>query len=395
VTKPALPSIDAGHDEWLVYADQLQSLGDPRGELITLNHSVASGSAPRARDEFVRTNAEKLLGAAGKRIDAMRLGWRWMWIDTAEVVAQRDEDAAAVAALLESPACGNLRALTIAGDPKSENDKIDLSPALAAVASRGLPASCRALSLVDQRAARSTSVIATFYDPPNNLVDFGPLGPLWPKLQHLKHLHVSVSDSMQVDWGEIASTSLVSFRVDSLTSGGRDEIPEAFDRASWPNLEELSLRLPESWTSSIPDDANGYTRPYEDRDEDEYGEDDPYHDDFDWSRRLGELLESLKRTKLKRLALTSFASAAGVLLAIRDTGLPDSVVELDFSDSSFGDQEAEELLQDQSLIRRVKRLVLERVPASKESLEPIRARGIEVVHSEGMGATYRFLVGME
>src|SRR5687767_2965443 len=231
------PSINAPSEEWLVYADQLQSQGDPRGELIALNHAIAGGNSPEARDKFVKTNAERLLGPAGGKIDALRLSWRWIWIDKAEVIAKKDGDAIAAAALLDSPLAAEMTELTLTGDPSSASDTIDLTSAVSAVANKGLPASCRSLSLIDARAARSSTVIATFYDPPNNLVELGELGALWSKLGKVERLHLSVNDMMQVQWGSIEAPALKSLRVDCLTSGGRDEIPEAFDEANWPNLE--------------------------------------------------------------------------------------------------------------------------------------------------------------
>ena len=52
-------------------------------------------------------------------------------------------------------------------------------------------------------------------------------------------------------------------------------------------------------------------------------------------------------------------------------------------------------MRDDGLLRRVKRLVLRNVPATKEQIAPLVGRGLDVTHSEGAGATYRFLVGIE
>ena len=165
------------------------------------------------------------------------------------------------------------------------------------------------------------------------MIEFGELGPLWSKLGRVERVHFSVNDMMQVKWGEIALPSVKSFRVDCLTCGGQAEIPDAFAEANWPHLEELALRLPEAWTFSIPDDPNGYVRPYVDRDDEEYEDDDGYHDGFDWSGPLESLLTSLAKTRLKKLALTSFASPSSVLETLRSVGLPETLVELDLSDS--------------------------------------------------------------
>jgi hypothetical protein len=390
------PGIDASDSEWLVYADQLQHAHDARGELIVLNHGVRGGQPPAALDAFVKAHAEEVLGPAGRFVDRMKLEWRWLYVDAAEVAARSTEDAHAVHALLSSPAAGMLRSLQVGGDAATENDRIELDAVAAHVGSKGAPDSLRSLALIDLRAARSTSVIATFYDPPPNVVTFGELGALWPKMSKLEHLHLSTSDGLQLDLGAIALPLLRTFRFDCLTWGGRDDLPEALQSAAWPSLESFELRLPEFWTFSIPDDPSGYTRPYADREEDdEYGDDDGYHEPVAWGRHLGPVLASLGKTKLQRLALTSFESARSVVETIRDTGLPETVRELDFSDSSITGDDLAVLFAKTTAVRGVKRLVLNRTPVAADAIEALRGRGLDVVHSSGGGATYRFLVGME
>ncbi len=400
MTLSRVPPVDAGADEWLVFADELQTSGDVRGELIALNHAVEAGEPAEARDAFVRAHAEQLLGAAGAHLEAFALEWRWLHIDSAKVVARDSDGASAVRALLICPSASELRALTIAGDAATEQDQIDLSSAIAHLVAHGLPASCRALTLLDERAARSTSVIATFYDPPNNLVGFGDLGALWPKLSRIEQLHLSVSDAAQLELGLIVAPSLKSFRIDCLTWAGRDEIPDALENASWPNLETLELRLPEAWTFSTPDDFKGYTRPYDGReDADEYydeDEDDGYHEDLDWARRLAPLLESLRKTKLRRLALTSFQSVSTVLDAIENAGLPATVVELDLSESAIDGAAVERIVAGRKAnMPGLERLILDSTPVSGPDVLRLCEAGLEVVHSEGSGPKYRFLVGME
>ena len=73
MTSPTQPPLDAPDDQWLVYADALQEAGDPRGELIALNHDVEKGGATQQRDAFVKQHAEALLGAAGAHLQAYGL----------------------------------------------------------------------------------------------------------------------------------------------------------------------------------------------------------------------------------------------------------------------------------------------------------------------------------
>lgn len=396
---PRQPDLSASSEDWLVFADQLSNDGDPRGELIMLNHAIETGQSKSTadRDAFVEANADALLGPLAKYVGALRLHWRWLSVDRIELFAHSTDDAAAMAAILEAPFAQDLVELSIGGDPRTESDQIDLSQAIAAVVSRGLPQSCRTLSLVDGRAARSTSVIATFYDPPKNLVDFGDLGALWGALGHVTDLRISCSDAAQIQYGAIQAPSLEHFQVDCLTWGGRDDISNALIEASWPNLRSLALRLPETWTHSIADDDQGYTRPYADREDeydDYYDEDDGYHDGFDWSR-LRQLLATLKDKPLTRLALTSFESTQAVLDALADAKLPASLEDLDLSDSALDERAVEWMATHKDVVGRLKRLIVKKTPLSDADLGRLKEMIPEVVHSPGSGPTYRFLVGME
>ena len=62
MTIPNQPKLDAPDDQWLVYADALQSSGDARGELIMLNAAVAEGSSSSDRDAYLDRHAKAIYG---------------------------------------------------------------------------------------------------------------------------------------------------------------------------------------------------------------------------------------------------------------------------------------------------------------------------------------------
>ena len=123
-------AIAAAPDEiepYLVYADWLQSRGDPRGELITLQHAMrAAGNTEgfakfRVHEEVLRErHAIEWLGervvAAGARA---RFVWAMGFVDSAVLYDTRDPDQLVlpdlVAALLASTSGWLVRTLTLRG----------------------------------------------------------------------------------------------------------------------------------------------------------------------------------------------------------------------------------------------------------------------------------------
>lgn len=390
------PSIHAPSSEWLVYADALQEARDPRGELIVLNHAADEGKSIAERDAFVTGNAEALLGEAGSRIDAYRLRWRFCFVDSAEVVVRPNDDGSKlVADLLASPAAAHLRELAVVGVMGEQ--PVELTPAMVAVAQK-LPTSCTTLRFIDDRASKTTLLASRDFEPEQNGVLLDTLEPFW-KIPTLERLHVSVTDAHQIELGKIEAPSLRSFVFHNLrfadTIGDARGMIGKLASAAWPNLEELEIRLPETWVANVPDDTGAYVECYagnddwEDRmDEAEEGE----NEGVDWSD-LRPLLEALKKSRLKRLALTSFDSWQSLLDTIAAAGLPPALEELDLSDSSIGD--VEWFLGNEPLLAPLKRLVLERTSITDEDAKRLASLGPAIVHSNGTGARYRYLVGCE
>jgi hypothetical protein len=388
---PKQPSLDAPSSEWLVYADALQQAGDPRGELIAL---TAAGKNP---DAYVRDHAEGLLGDAAKHLASYRLLWRLCFVDEAEVVAQATAGAAdAVRALLESPVASQLSVLSIAGLPEGE-ERIDLSEAVAVVASHGLPASCKTLELIDERAEAVSTLVSRDFDPGPNLVQFGALAPIFA-LPALERLTISVADPMQLELGGVDAPNLRAFTLRDLrladTYGAQPDVVGALAAARFPKLESFELRLVEQWVANVPDDSDAYVGLGADVGGDD-GPDDGDNEGTNWNDAIGELLRALKTLPLKRLALTSFESAQSLLEALQAAGLPPGLEELDLSDSSFSSDEAAWLVKNGSLVSGLKRLVLKGTVLEAGDVKALTALGPQVEYTPGGGAKYRFVVGME
>jgi hypothetical protein len=397
MTQPHPPSLDAPTADWLVYADALQEARDPRGELIVLNQAVDGGVSVEARDAFVTKNAQALLGGAGARIDAYRLKWRFCFVETAEVVVRSGDDGKQlVEDLLASPASAHVREIALVG-VMGGNAPIDLTGAMAVLAAK-LPASCRSVAFIDDRAAKTTLLVSRDFDPDANRVTLGSLEPFW-SLPGLERIHISVADGQEVELGAINAPNLRSFVFHCLryagTYGDASPITGAFAGADWPKLETFEVRLAETWVANIPADENAYVEKYsgdedwEDRmDEAEEGE----NEGVNWNE-LDPVLATLAKSPLKRLALTSFDSSQSLLDTLASRGLPPTLEELDLSDSSVS--EADWFVANKALFAPLKRLVLERTSLSDDDAKKLASLGPEIVHSSGGGARYRYLVGCE
>lgn len=404
MTTPSQPDINTPEDQWLVYADALQEAGDPRGELIALNKKVAGGADPAERDAFVREHAAALLGGAAAHVGSYELGWRGATsvLERATVrVGPGDDPAVLVGALLDTAAAAGLAAITLMGVAASDGDRIDLAPGVARLVA-GLPEGCTAVSLVDERAGRSQSLISRDYDPMENLVQLGSLTELCA-LPRLERLRIVTADPYQTDFRDLEAPGLRSFALHglrfALAYDAPSELATQIAGVKWPKLEELELTLAETWTASVPSEDGCYVSAYADMEDadylEEYGEDDGWNEGVPWTQELAGILGNLKQTPLRRLALTSFDSAAQLLEALVEHGLPETLEELDLSDSSLAGEHVQHFLEHQETYGGLKRLVLEGTLITEAEAAALAALGPEIRHSEGGGARYRYLVGME
>jgi hypothetical protein len=296
-----------------------------------------------------------------------------------------------------------LGSLSLVGVPAGDQEKIDLSGGVAQLV-KGLPESCRSVALIDDRAARSESLISRDYAPGDNLVSFGSIAGLVPRLERLR---IVTADPYQIGFRDLDAPDLRSFVLHGLryaeAYGAPSDLSDQLGSVKWPRLEEFEARLAETWTFSVPDETGAYVAVYasmEDADDyyyDEYEDDEGWNEGVPWSEELADVLQNLKQTPLKRLALTSFDSAAQLLEALRDHGLPATLEELDLSESSIGSEHVQLFLDSRELFGGLKRLVLNETLLTSEDLATLRDAGLgpEIEHTPGGGARYRFLVGME
>ena len=392
------PSLDDAKDNWLVYADALQSAGDPRGELIILNQAVADGSSAADRDAYLDRNADAIFGGLAQHRGAVEIDWKYcvprcLTLD----VGAKDNAAALMKALLGSPLAAAMQTLRVVAKT-SLGDRIELGPALSQL-KQGLPRSCAELELVDERAKRSRIMSSSDYDPGRNLVDFGKLGALWA-IPHLRRLHLWVADTEQVDVGTIDAPELRDFSLLGLRwaepYNGPTTLGEALGAASWPKLQRLALRLPETFTYSWPEQDGAYvpvSRYEEEPAYDDYYDDEGWSEGANWRVELGGMLQRLQDTALEQLSLTSFASPDNLLAALDEHGLPPTLRVLDLSHSDVRDENLQWFLDHAEQLAKLERIDLSGTLVSDAS--PLRELGPEIVHSSGEGAIHRFSVGME
>jgi hypothetical protein len=386
------PPLDAPDEEWLVWGDAMQQIGDPRGELIALANTPQF--AP-----YVKHHADALFGReVGRyvRKNTMRVTWNRARVDVMEV---RIDEAAngpqMFADLIQSPIAPQMRGLAIVGVPPAQTGRdekvLDLTTTLGWFREMDLPKNWTSLSLIDDRARDAKYMITRDFQPEPNIVVFGPLPTLWPALAHLEELRVVVADPAQIQFGTIRLPELRAFALDCLY--WTDGTGALLAQAEWPKLSSIALRFVEDFTINNPDDRHAY-RPVYRWEHDE--RDDPFasraRDYVDRGDDLRALFEALQRLPLQRLALTSFNDASLVLDMLEQHELP-HLRELDLSDGAL-DANAAERLGNNPLLLQLQRLVLERVAAPTAAA--FVGLAATVVHSHATNPpTYRYVVGWE
>jgi uncharacterized protein (TIGR02996 family) len=247
---------DPGNDEaYLVYADWLQTQGDPRGELITVQHKLAKASGAekkklaKAEADLLAEHAAafwpKKLKAAideeatGSRKDRWDLeyatcaaSWRNGFLASVrvglsyELAEEKDyRIAPIVSELLKHPSGRFLEELTIGA--LGIADEYDYGEVVGAIVRAGAP-------------ALRTLFLATFSSEHTELSwsHLGKLEKLWPAAPRLESLTLRAG-SMSL--GKLELPALRKLRVET---GGFDKknVKEICD-ASWPALESLHLYL--------------------------------------------------------------------------------------------------------------------------------------------------------
>ena len=389
----AEPPLDAPDEEWLVWADAMQQIGDPRGELIAL-------AGHPTFDAYVKRHADSLLGRTiGRylRKGDMRVSWRRARVAEVEVrIGNKSNGPQLLADLIDSPIASQMRGIAIVGVPASEiRDRqegvLDLGTTLGWFREMAIPKTWTSLALIDDRARAVEYMITRDFHPEPNLVVFGPLAGLWPAVSHLEELRIVVADTAQIQFATIRLPELRSFTLHSLYWS--DGLGQLLANAEWPKLAALDLRLVDDFTINNPDDAKAYRPVYRsERDERDPIDQSRPRERHDWEPELAPLFESLEQLPLERLALTSFYDASTIVGLLELYELR-RLVELDLSDSALDDEQAARLAANPLLLQ-LRTLVVERVTA--HSAKAFASLGATVVHSFARNRpTYRYVVGWE
>ncbi len=222
-------------ETYLVYADWLQGQGDPRGELIVLDHARKTVEADRLRSREAAHFYGRLAPARHllERFDsaaplARATTWRWGFLESLWISNKRDHEGLdveeALAAMLDHPSCRFLRDLAVGIVTDEDNSYDDIAKC---IGERDLP-TLRSLVLGD------------FYSEETELnwSHTGDLSPLYRAVPNLRRLTIR---SGSLELGKIELPSLEALTV---ISGGLD--PSALRsicNAAWPNLTSLSVQL--------------------------------------------------------------------------------------------------------------------------------------------------------
>lgn len=226
-------------DGYLVYGDWLQSQGDPRGELIALQHALLQAKGAEATalkrkvSALLKKHQDLLLGAplasmlGGKTLS---VEWHLGFIRSARVaIAGYGEDPEfeideTLSMLLAHPSARFLQELTLGlADNEGENEYGGLMRLIA----KAGPKALRKLFIGDFVFPDETEISWTHV---------GNVAPLYKALPQLRSLHLRGGE---VSLGKIDLPELRDF---TLESGGLDRgSVKAIAAASWPKLERLEV----------------------------------------------------------------------------------------------------------------------------------------------------------
>ena len=374
------PPLDAPDEEWVVWADAMQQVGDPRGELLALGYP----------EPYVREHGEALLGrVVGRHVrkgDIAVTKWRRCYPAELELRIADEKLGPTLVVDLENAALPHMRGITVAGI-----GEVNLAVTLGWLREATFAKTITKLALVDDRARAVTHLVSRNFEPGPNLVDFGPLAPLFYEVPQLEELSIVVADPGQVRFQMFPLPNLRSFTLRPLC--WVEGLGEMISRGRWPLLRSLELRICDSYVENNPDDAHAYRDVYRhERERDPIGSSATPMGSH-WREELAPIFASLEKLPLERLALTSFGDAYAFTDALGAATFPPSLVELDFSDSVF-DHVAAARLADHPVMLQLERLVLERVRLP--SPKALAGFGVDIVHSHAPAApTYRYITGME
>jgi uncharacterized protein (TIGR02996 family) len=221
---------------YLVYADWLQSHGDPRGELISVQHARLSADTPELKKreaQLMKAQGGALFGGLEKLLKkdgGLSVTWRLGFLKDARVARERYASDLDVGATLETllalPIAAHLDSLSV-GLCEEPGEDGTLQPAIDALVRLAGPQTLRSLFLGDFEYPDQSDISST---------SVGDLTHLWaafPKLQSLK---------LRGAGAELGKIDLPELREFTFESGGLPAgCVKAVSRARWPKLQRLSL----------------------------------------------------------------------------------------------------------------------------------------------------------
>ncbi len=222
-------------DAYLVYADWLQSRGDPRGELIAVQVKLAQAAgdaALRAREtELLAAHRAAWLGdLAALEANDFGATWRNGFLRSIRLGPSNDSygtsDASfpdAIAALARLEGTQLVDELVI-GAMSNDDYPTSWEDCVAAIAEHGVPENLRRLAF-DR---------GGYWDISST--ELGDLSPAYPRLARLRELEIELG---AMELGAIVLPALRSLRI--ITGGLRSENLASFRTAVWPELETLAL----------------------------------------------------------------------------------------------------------------------------------------------------------
>jgi uncharacterized protein (TIGR02996 family) len=240
-------------DNYLVYADWLQSQGDVRGELIALQAANKAAAAKK----LIAANREHFYGKLADALDMLErykyrpLGddttWRWgylekLWISNkhdrsseyGDTVKPHIDVAEALGWLLDHPSTRFLRELAVGIVEYVENNYVGVAKA---IGKRLLP-------------TLKKLIIGDFYyeETELNWSDAGDVSPIYKAVPNLESLTVR-SGTMKL--GKLDLPKLKELHI---ISGGLDKGSfKAVMDAKWPHVERVTLHLGESLKFKLAD----------------------------------------------------------------------------------------------------------------------------------------------
>ncbi|WP_164016878.1 WGR domain-containing protein [Pyxidicoccus trucidator] len=316
-------------DGYLVYGDWLQSQGDPRGELIALQHALlqAKGAEATALKRKVAALLKKhqdvLLGAplasmlGGK---TLTVEWHLGFIRSARVaIAGYGEDPEfqideTLAMLLAHPSARFLQELTLGmADNEGENEY----GALIKLITKAAPKALRKLFIGDFVFPDEMEISWT---------DLGNLAPLYTAFPQLRSLHLRGGGASM---GKIDLPELREFIVES--GGLSRPAVKAIAAANWPKLERMEV-----WFGSEEYGAGGDLK------------------------SIQPILDATGLPQLRQLGLCNAEFTNELVAALPKSQVLKQIESLDLSLGTLTDKGAEVMLANAAAFKHLKHLDLDR-----------------------------------